>query len=165
MVLIEGSLSIVRAAGFRILEQSASATGQSGAFTAQADDPSAIFYNPAGMTQLRGVQTSLGTNLVGGHTSFSNPSGVTARGDFGASIAFPPPSNLYVTANLKDLGVTSLGDLTAGLAVLSPFGILYRYSNDGPFSTAVTRQTLPLIDIKPTLAYKLNDQFSIGLGG
>lgn len=164
MVLLEGSLSMVRAAGFRIIEQSASATGQSGAFTAQADDPSAIYYNPAGMTQLRGVQTSFGTNLAGGHTSFTNPAGVTDRGDFGGTIAFPPPSNLYVTANLKDLGVTSLGDLTAGLAVLSPFGILYRYSNNGPFSTAVTSQSLPLIDIKPTLAYKLNDQFSIGLG-
>jgi long-chain fatty acid transport protein len=164
MGLLEGSLSIVHAAGFRILEQSASATAQSGAFTAQADDPSAIYYNPAGMTQLRGVQTSLGTNLAGGHTSFTNPAGVTARGDFGGSIAFPPPSNLFVTANLKDLGVTALGDLTAGLAVLSPFGILYRYSNNGPFSTAVTSQTLPLIDIKPTLAYKVNDQLSIGLG-
>lgn len=164
LVLLESSHSIVRAAGFRIFEQSASATAQSGAFIAQADDPSAIYYNPAGMTQLRGVQTSFGVNLAGGHTSFTNPAGASDRGDFGGSIAFPPPINLYVTANLKDLGVTSLGNLTAGLAVISPFGILYRYSNNGPFSTAVTSQSLPLIDIKPTLAYKLNDQFSIGLG-
>ncbi len=164
MVLVEGSPSIVHATGFRILDQSASATGQSGAFTAQADDPSAVYYNPAGMTQLRGVQTSLGTILAGGHTSFTSPTGATSRGDFGGSVASPPPTNFYVTANLKDLGITSLGDLTAGIGVLSPFGIVYRYPNDSPFSTAVTRQTLPLIDIKPTLAYRLNDHLSIGVG-
>jgi hypothetical protein len=45
--------SALFASGFRILDQSASAVGQSGAFTAQADDPSALHYNPAGMTQLR----------------------------------------------------------------------------------------------------------------
>ncbi len=156
--------SVLHAGGFRILDQSASAMGQSGAFTAQADDPSAIFYNPAGMTQLNGVQTSLGTLLVGGTTSFTSPTGATASGDFGGSVAFPPPSNFYVTANLKDLGITSLGDLTAGIGLLSPFGILYRYPNDSPFSTAVTSQTLPLIDIKPTLAYRLNDHLSIGVG-
>jgi len=79
-------------------------------------------------------------------------------------MATPPPTNLYFSANLKDLGFTALGNLSAGLGVVSPFGILYRYPDDGPFATAVTRQSLPLIDIKPTLAYKLSDQLSIGVG-
>jgi len=152
------------ASGFRILDQSASAVGQSSAFTAQADDPSAVYYNPAGMTQLRGVQFSLGAIMVGGSTSFTSPTGTNARGDFNGSVAYPPPSNFYVTANLKDIGVTALGDTTVGLAVVSPFGISYRYPDDGPFSTAVTRATLPLIDIKPTVAYKFNDYLSVGLG-
>jgi long-chain fatty acid transport protein len=34
---------------------------------------------------------------------------------------------------------------------------------DGPFNTAITSATLPLIDIKPTIAYKLNDQLAIGV--
>lgn len=152
------------AGGFRILDQSASAVGQSAAFVAQADDPSALFYNPAGMTQLQGIQTSIGTLLVGGSTSFTSPTGVTTSGDFGASVALPPPTNGYMTANLKALGLTKLEDVTVGIGVLSPFGILYRYSNDSPFSTAVTSQTLPLIDIKPTIAYKLNDYLSFGVG-
>ncbi len=152
------------ATGFRILDQSASAVGQSGAFTAQADDPSALFYNPAGMTQLRGVQFSAGTILAGGHTSFDSQTGATARGDFGGSVAFPPPINFYATANLKDVGLAGLSGVTAGIGVLSPFGILYRYANEAPFSTAVTRQTLPLLDIKPTLAYRFNDQLSVGVG-
>ena len=59
--------------------------GQGCAFTAQADDPSALHYNPAGMTQLQGVQASVGTNLVGGSVSYTSPTGATTRGDVGAA--------------------------------------------------------------------------------
>jgi long-chain fatty acid transport protein len=152
------------AGAFRIFDQSASGTAQGGAIAAQADDPSAIFYNPAGMSQLRGVQTSFGLMLIGGQTNYTGLTGGTTKGDFSGSIAVPPPINMYVSANLNDLGFTALGDLSVGLGVVSPFGILYRYPDDGPFATAVTRQSLPLIDIKPTLAYKLNDQLSVGIG-
>ncbi len=164
LTLLPATASVVRAEAFRVLTQSASAAGQAAAFAAQADDPSAIHYNPAGMTQLRGLQLSLGTLLIGGQTNFTGPTGATARGDFNGTIAYPPPTNFYVTANLKDLGVTSLGDTTVGLGVTTPFGLLTRYPNDGPFSTAVTFAALPLIDVKPTVAYKLSDQLSFGLG-
>jgi len=164
VILLTGFLSVAQGGGFRILDQSASGTGQASAFTAQADDASAVYYNPAGMTQLRGVQFSLGTLLVGGRTSYANPAGSTARGDLGSSVAFPPPSNFFVTANLGDLGLTALGDVTVGLGVLSPFGTLSRWPETGPFATAVTSAALPLIDIKPTLAYKIHDRLSIGLG-
>ncbi len=156
--------SSVYAAANRIMDQSASGTAQSNAVVAQADDPSAIYYNPAGMTQLRGVQTSFGALLVGGSSSFRNSAGQTAKSSFDGTVAYPPPINFYITANLKDLGFSSLGDLSAGLGVLSPFGTLIRWPNDGPFAGARTFSAQELIDIKPTLAYKLNDQLSIGLG-
>jgi long-chain fatty acid transport protein len=79
-------------------------------------------------------------------------------------VAWPPPGHIYITANLKDLGLTALGDLTAGIGLNNPFGSLTRWPNNGPFRTAVTFNTLPLLDIKPTLAYKINEQVSIGLG-
>ena len=134
------------------------------AFMAQADDPSAMHYNPAGMTQLPGVQNMFGTSLIGGVTQFTGPAGQTATGDRNGSVAWPPPGHIYITANLKDLGLHALGDLTAGIGLTSPFGSLTRYPNDGPFRTAITFTTLPLLDIKPTLAYKVNDYLSLGLG-
>lgn len=163
-LIVLASPPALYAGSFRIMDQSASAAGQGSAFIAQADDPSAVYYNPAGMTQLRGVQTSIGALFIGGSTNFRSPTGATTRGDFAGSVAYPPPLNMYATANLKDLGIKAFGDLTAGIGVLSPFGTIYRYPNDGPFNTAVTRESLELIDIKPTLAYKLNDQLSVGLG-
>ncbi|MGC3975214.1 MAG: outer membrane protein transport protein [Nitrospira sp.] len=148
----------------RLQGQSASAAAMGNAFVAQADDPSALHYNPAGMTQLHGFQTLFGTSLIGGTTQFTSPSGAQATGDRNGSLAYPPPGHVYLVANLKDLGLAALGDFTAGIGLNNPFGSLTRYPNDGPFRSAVTFTTLPLLDIKPTIAYKLNDQLSFGLG-
>ena len=152
------------AQGVRFQPQSATAAGQGNAFSAQADDPSAIHYNPAGLTQVDGVQVLSGTTLVGGSVKFTSPTGIDSRGDFGGSVALPPPSYSYVSANLGVFGWNSLSNVTVGLGLTSPFGLNTRYAVDGPFNTAVTSAALPLIDIKPTVAYKLNDQLAIGVG-
>ena len=148
----------------RIQGQGTAASGMGNAFAAQADDPSALYYNPAGMTQLQGVQFMAGALFSGGSTNFTSPTGVTARGDRNGSMAWPPPGHIYITANLKDLGVTALGDLSAGIGLTVPFGSLTRWPNDGPFKTVTTFNTLPLLDIKPTLAYKATENLSLGLG-
>ena len=148
----------------RLQGQSAAAAAMGNAFVAQADDPSALHYNPAGMTQLHGFQTLFGTTLIGGTTQFTSPTGAQVTGDRNGSVAWPPPGHVYLVANLKDLGLSALGNFTAGIGMNNPFGSLTRYPNDGPFRTAITFTTLPLLDIKPTIAYKLNDQLSFGLG-
>jgi long-chain fatty acid transport protein len=148
----------------RIQGQGTAASGMGNAFSAQADDPSALHYNPAGMTQLHGVEFMTGALLSGGATTFTSPTGVTVKGDRDGSLAWPPPAHFYLTANLKDLGMRALGDLTAGVGLTVPFGSITRWPNDGPFRSATTFNTLPLLDIKPTVAYKLTEDLSIGLG-
>jgi long-chain fatty acid transport protein len=148
----------------RIQNQGAAASGMGNAFAAQADDASALYYNPAGMTQLHGIQFMSGSVFVGGTTNFTSPTGAEVTGDRGGSVAWPPPTHAYLIANLKDLGITLLGDTTVGIGVTVPFGVLIRYPENGPFRTAVTFATNPLLDIKPTIAYKLNDYLSFGLG-
>jgi long-chain fatty acid transport protein len=148
----------------RIQGQGAAASAMGNAFAAQADDPSALHYNPSGMTQLQGVQFMAGALIAGGETDFTGPTGVTARGDRNGTVAWPPPIHGYMTANLKDLGMTALGDLSMGIGLTVPFGSLTRWQNDGPFRTATTFSALPLLDIKPTLAYKATENVSLGLG-
>jgi len=156
-------LSEASAQALRFQPQGATAAGQGNAFVAQADDASAIHYNPAGLSQVNGVQVITGTTLVGGSIKFKSPTGVDSQGDFGGSISFPPPSHSYVSANLGSLGWDSLSNVTVGLGLTSPFGLNTRYPVDGPFNTAVTSAALPLIDIKPTVTYKLNDQLAVGV--
>ena len=138
----------------RIQGQGTAASGMGNAFAAQADDPSALHYNPAGMTQLQGIQFMAGALLAGGTTNYTGQTGIRVTGDRNGSVAWPPPGHTYLTANLKDLGVTALGDLTVGIGLTVPFGSLTRWPEDGPFRNTVTFNTLPLLDIKPTVAYK-----------
>ena len=148
----------------RIQGQGSAASGQGNAFAAQADDASALHYNPAGMTQLRGVQFMNGALFLGGATMHTSPAGQNTRGDRGGSVAWPPPTHFYLTANLKDIGFNALEKWTAGVGVTVPFGSLTEYQLTAPFRDSVVFNTLPLIDIKPTIAYKLNDYLSFGLG-
>ena len=62
--LLSGA-SAVRAAGYAVLEQSAESQGTSHAGSAaRADDPSTLFYNPAGMARLPGFQFSTSGTLI-----------------------------------------------------------------------------------------------------
>jgi len=151
------------AQAIRFQPQGAAAAGQGNAFAAQADDASAIHFNPAGLTQVDGVQSIVGSNLMGGSIKYKSPSGLDTRGDLGGSIASPPPSHFYLSANLGALGASMFSPVSLGIGLNSPFGSNTRYPVDGPFNTAVTSAALPLIDIKPTVAYKLNDQLAIGV--
>ncbi len=154
---------MVGAQALRFQPQGVAAAGQGNAFSAQADDPSAIHYNPAALTQLKGVQALFGTALLGGSIQTNSASRTETHGDFGGVIAFPPPGHSYVSANLATLGLPRLSAVTVGLGVNSPFGLLTRYPADGPFNTAATSAALPLLAIKPTIAYQLTDYLAVGV--
>ncbi|MCA9452891.1 MAG: outer membrane protein transport protein, partial [Nitrospira sp.] len=150
--------------GWRLPYQGAAAAGQGEAFIAQADDASALYYNPAGLTQLRGVQVQFGANFITGKFEYTSPTGQQVDGNLRQPVAMPPPSQFYLTANLKDLGFTALGPLTVGIGLNSPFGLGSKWPDDAPFSNVVTEATVPLLDIKPTLAYKIHEMVSLGAG-
>ncbi|HEY3914956.1 MAG TPA: hypothetical protein VGN61_10765, partial [Verrucomicrobiae bacterium] len=46
--------------GIALPDQDAFATARGNAFVATADDPAAVFYNPAGISQLSGMNLSIG---------------------------------------------------------------------------------------------------------
>jgi len=139
------------------------AAGQGNAFAAQADDPSAIHYNPAALSRLNGVQTSFGTSLMGGSIRATNQSAGGTHGDFGGVLVFPPPGHTYITANVGALGAPRFSAVTIGVGLNTPFGLKTRYPENGPFNTAATSAALPLLAIKPTIAYKITEDLSVGV--
>jgi long-chain fatty acid transport protein len=151
------------AQAIRFQPQGAAAAGQGNAFAAQADNPSAIHFNPAGLTQVQGIQGYFGTTIMGGSIKYKGLTGIDSRGDLGGSVSTPLPSHFYLSANLGAFRAISLSSLTVGLGITSPFGSNTRYPVDGPFNTAITSAALPLIAIKPTIAYKISDALSVGV--
>ncbi len=148
---------------FRNPLQDAAAIAQGNAFVAQANNASAVFYNPAGITQLPGLQIAGGMQFFSINTRFTGPGGASVTNS-SPVVGWPPPGQFFLTANLKDLGFSALGDLNVGLGVLNLYGFAAKFPGDGPFATAVTFAQLPLIAIKPTAAYKLTESLSVGLG-
>lgn len=116
---------MVGAAGYSIYEQGAAATAQAGAFTARASDPSAIFYNPAGIaSQKAGVE--IGTTLIFTSTEFEGGApglGIpSAKHEMESGMFYP--STVYAVAPVGTLGLPSfVENVSVGFGFFTPFGL------------------------------------------
>ena len=107
--------------GIRLPDQDAFATGRGEAFVATADNPSAIYYNPAGITQLdsQNVRAGIyGVYLLNDHYTAPGTS-VNTNGD---SIQ-AAPQIFTIPIVLSDV------PLTLGLGVYSPYGLAITWPN------------------------------------
>ena len=60
------------ASGYHFGTQSVSSQSTANASSAEAADPSTLFHNPAGLTQLEGTQVSINVNLVAPSVKYSD---------------------------------------------------------------------------------------------
>ncbi len=129
------------------------ALGMGNAFVATADDPSAIYFNPAGLTQLDQKNLSIGLAIHSNDTDYTSTSGSNASME-----SFNPiVPNFYFTSPLKE-------KWSIGFGINSPFGLETKWSDTGPLRYIATDSELALANFNPTVAYKVNDQISIGGG-
>ena len=158
VLLLSASTSF--AAGFRLPEAGVKAMGMGFAFTAQADDPSAIYFNPAGLTQLKGNNIMLGGTYVqenGGTFTGTTPLGTGTETQKDLVFFIP---NMYYTYTDKG------GWVSFGVGVFSPFGLGQEYQNRNTslFRTAVTKIDLQTVVVNPTIAFKIVEGVSVGFG-
>jgi long-chain fatty acid transport protein len=152
------------AAGFRLPEAGAKAMGMGFAFTAQADDPSAIYFNPAGLTQLKGQNVMVGVTYVrenGGEFTGTTPVDNTTanKSETQKSLNFYIP-NAYYTKTIASTG------FSYGVGIFSPFGLGQEYNNRNSsiFRNQITKIDLQTIVVNPTIAFKVGDVLSVGAG-
>jgi len=151
------------AAGFQLLEQNASGIGNAYAGSAAvAENASTIFYNPAGMTQLQGVQVSGGLSVVGTSFKFTDQGSTgtgalagTGNGGDGGDLGFIP--NGYVSWQLNK-------DLYLGLGLGAPFGLKTTYDDSWIGAAQAISFDIKTYNINPSIAYRVNDTVSIGAG-
>src|SRR5689334_18205600 len=84
------------AVGFRLPNQDPEGIARGNAFAATADNPSAIYYNPAGITQLDGLQVRAGLYFISADTTYKSPTGVKAETD----TTFQTVPQFYATYSL-----------------------------------------------------------------
>jgi len=145
------------AGGVSFTEQGAAASGKANAFTGEANDPSAIFYNPAGITQLPGTQLMIGTSIVKLDSTFrSSTSGESTQ----LQDQFPIIPHFYITHRFKQWDER----VSVGLGVYTPFGIVVDWPDNwqGRFNTTDARLRVTVYN--PTVAYQVTPEFSAAAG-
>ncbi|MBB6124292.1 OmpP1/FadL family transporter [Sphingobium subterraneum] len=161
-----------RAGGFMLAEQSQREIGR--AFSggaAAADDPSTVFYNPAGMTELDGFQITSGATALfvqsaqhnRGSTRSVTSAGVTTTTALTGGDGTSPFASVVPVPTLhasKKLG----SRLWAGLAVNAPFGLKLTYPSDYFGRYDSIHSNLFTLDAAPSLAYQISDSVSVGGG-
>ncbi len=139
------------------------ATAMGGAFTAYADDPFAVYYNPAGLTQMKTEMFSLGLMVMNPNLQAKDFQ-VPALGIGPANFSDESPY-LYV----PHVGfATPIDDnVVFGIALYAPFGMDLEWPSNPArnpaayncYDAGIVREV-----VTPAIAYRYNDQWSFGLG-
>lgn len=144
----------VLAAGFGLNEESVRGNAMQGSLVGSTKDVSAVYYNPANMTEL-----SDGSHIMAGLTF--------ARPDYNVKVAdtktdqnehiFELPHFFYA-ANFTD-------DLFFGIGEYTEYGLGTHYESlTWPLAADSTKTAMYQLTVSPTLAYKVTDDLSIGAG-
>lgn len=157
--------STIYASGYAIIENSASGMGQAFAgASAVAEDPSTVYFNPAGMMYLDGTQVTLGMHIVDSNARFKDKGSTNlayagvpqgSNGGNAGDVFFIP--NFYYVQDFAE-------KYKFGLGINAPFGLGTEYSDGWKGRYTSTKSELKSININPSLAFRANEKLSIGLG-
>lgn len=149
------------AAAFQLLEQNASGLGVAYAGSAAvADNASTIFFNPAGLTRLSGVQVSLGMNGVGPSYKFADEGSsgpLLGSGNGGEAGGWAAVPNAYLSWQITP-------KLVAGLGISVPFGLATEYDAAWTGQVHAQKSEIKTVNYNPSIAYKVSDVVAFGLG-
>jgi long-chain fatty acid transport protein len=141
------------AQGFGVFEQSGCVQGRAGATVAKScSDGSGMFFNPAGIAGLPGWTISGGLTTVTANGSWNGDNGHTS--DL-ANDTIPLP-HIYVNYGAEKLAF--------GVGMYVPYGLKTQWPLDFEGRFYSYDSGLHSVYIQPTVAYKPNENFSIGGG-
>jgi long-chain fatty acid transport protein len=143
------------AQGYGVYEHGTCAMGRAGTGVASpCADGSTIFFNPAGLALMDRQMITIGGTLIMPSGGFENEiTGVET--DLNDRV-YPIP-HLYYQRRINDR-------LAAGFGVFAPYGLETDWPEDFEGRFLGYKSVVQGIYFQPTLAYKLNDRFSIGAG-
>jgi len=153
-----------QASGYRFGSQSVSGQGTADSNAAEANDASTIFYNPAGLSRLDGLQITAGATVVVPHSTFTDsgstrftgtPTGGTAANDYVPSSVTAP--SFYLSKKLND-------KWTVGVGMFVPYGTKINYGSEWTGRYALSDVKLESITLNPSASFKLDEHHAFGFG-
>ncbi len=160
-LLLAGLSGTAAAAGFQLFSQGSGLGNAYAGSAAKSSDASTIWYNPAGMTQLQAREVSAGLTAARPVFKFNDDGsrvGVfNLYGDGGDAGQWGFIPNGYLSWAVNK-------DLYVGLGVGAPFGQATKYDKPWKGSAQSDEFDIKTININPSIAYRVNEMFSIGGG-
>ncbi len=143
------------AEGFKNPPEGAAALGRVGGKIAIVDDAAAVTHNPANMVEVSGSQVQAALTVVNAKTEFKPAMGGSAETE--EPWKFLP--NLYAVQSSEG------GDFAYGVGVTTPYGQSTEWDKDGLLRYAAPYYAeLRMVDVNPSVAFRLGDRISVGLG-
>ncbi len=159
------------AASFYLQEQSVSGLGTAFAgAAADTPDASTVFYNPAGIVNLRRPEVLVGGSLLLPRADFDDTGSTytspAALGGATGAVAGDDSGNPFDPEIVPHLyGVMPLNErLAVGLGISAPFGLADKYDSDFTGRYNSTDSQLKTIDIQPTIGANVLPWLNIGGG-
>lgn len=166
--------SLLFASGVGLTDIGARATALGGNFRGIADDWSAMYWNPAGITQIDDMQFGSGLEILWPVAEYlpapySHPiygDGHNFSGFYNKTIRSTHQTFLLPSAGF----VYSMKRLSLGLGLFIPFGLSNKWDvmNTSTYNSEYPEfeynNDLKILDIHPTISFKVNDRLSIGAG-
>lgn len=146
--------SITWAGGFQLNVQGGRAVGMGGAFTGIAYGPSTVFFNPGGMTNLKGHNFMGGINLIFPTVSLQTD----ANDNIDQTSGLATPFHFYYSGEVVE------DKVYVGLAVNNLFGSSSSFDDDWEGRYIVQNIGLKTFSFQPTVAFKMHDKISLGAG-
>ncbi len=146
------AISFAGSGAFRVELPDAGALGKGSAFVGEANTPAAVYYNPAGLSQLQASQVSLGTAWLAPYVDYEGPSGAETQ----------MRRNQFWIPHVY-LGVPLTQRIVLGLGATSYFGLGTEWAEDSFAKYVATESNIENKDYMLTLAYKLSEHLGFAV--
>lgn len=152
-ILIAGS---AWASGFRIPEQSVDSTAKAGANISSATGADMSYYNPANMSWTKDTyQVEMDVTYIRLPSVTYTDNRNSQLNGYSSEENFLIPTFFLVSPDFNNFRF--------GLAMVAPYGLSKRWDQIFPRSTA-EEYSLNVLEMNPTVSYKINDMFSVAGG-
>ncbi|MDQ8206473.1 outer membrane protein transport protein [Coraliomargarita sp. SDUM461003] len=137
------------------------ATARGNAFTATADNPSAVFYNAAGLTQVEGTQVQGNVFTISLGYEYSSSSGNDSLDD-----SYQAIPSAFISHKFKDTPIA------LGFGMYAPFALGTDWGDDASFTAAFPnpesavphKADLTYVKYHAVVAWQISESFSLAAG-
>ncbi len=139
---------------FRVPNQDARAVARGNAFAATADNPAAVYYNPAGLAFLEGTQ----------FRASAYPIWLKVDHEAAGGGRFSTRDQLQGVAQVYFTSTAAGGSLAGGVGLYTPYGLGTLWPDDAPFRALGTKAELMYLAVNPVVAWRPRPALAVAVG-